>query len=311
MRIFLIISLLILVSCKSQKEEQFAAQIKNNLIELFLPAIELEVLEQGRFNTGESLESFPSLNFPMVRAKILNENFDHFSGFCLFYLMPNNKKKKPGVISFVENYPGEDCFESQREREPFWEISKVEKFEVSFARDKQLRIKNSGSLGPYEIFLKIDFQGRGSRKEFIAERFSLQNLKRKRSRSILTFPHKTFDLKAFPYTLVGDYGDKYENKSQQFCYQVDKNCQVIKEFDCDSCRYGWTYVPGGECGEDFNAVCGVDRCGERGEFACPRGQAYLRGFVRDIEPCSQDSPLGYCQEGLVPICDENKNLVCL
>lgn len=114
--------------------------------------------------------------------------------------------------------------------------------------------------------------------------------------------------------LVGNFSDNYRDGSAELCHQVDRSCQNVTENNCSSCRYGWYEVVDYHCPQGGSKYCGVNRCGDQGQPACPRGEiaaSRLLGESEILEWCSKDSAAGFCQQGLSAHCDGNGILICL
>jgi hypothetical protein len=90
------------------------------------------------------------------------------------------------------------------------------------------------------------------------------------------------------------------------CYEVDDNCKVIKDLNCNLCRNGTYLVKASQCGTKLRQVCGSSKCGTKGSPACMRG-VVASGYTGNY--CIPDSPIGLCYKGLRVFC-ENGALIC-
>ena len=100
-------------------------------------------------------------------------------------------------------------------------------------------------------------------------------------------------------------GEKlHELVDGEICFETDDECNVVKD-NCDQCPYGTYYIKNNACEKSYTKVCGIDRCGERLQYACIRGPS--ASGVKDY--CIPDSPYGFCQPGLRVNCI-NKILIC-
>ncbi len=113
----------------------------------------------------------------------------------------------------------------------------------------------------------------------------------------------------FSRSINGLFTDRYSDRTAKRCHHVDKNCNTLEKYSCDRCRWGWFETVGSECSMGGTKFCGVDRCGEKGEPACLRGN-YLGSVNKHIQ-CKDKSLYGHCQEGLQARCDGDGVLVCL
>jgi len=102
---------------------------------------------------------------------------------------------------------------------------------------------------------------------------------------------------------------EYQFNSANICHQANSKCQEIKKFSCNECQFGWFEVAGSNCKKIKTKLCGINRCGEKGWPACPRGHFFSNNIKENI--CYRESPFGICQTGLINYCDENHLLVCL
>lgn len=93
-------------------------------------------------------------------------------------------------------------------------------------------------------------------------------------------------------------------KEGDICYQLDEDCNVSVD-NCEKCPVGTYYIKNSKCSRALTKVCGIDRCGEKGQAACVRGK--IASGIEDY--CIQDSPYGFCANDLRVACVNNK-LIC-
>lgn len=108
---------------------------------------------------------------------------------------------------------------------------------------------------------------------------------------------------------LGTWDQRYSDGDFSFCHRVNQDCEDVQEYQCDRCRFGWVEVVDHFCPQGGSKICGRNRCGERGEPACPRGRSFLEENVDG--PCFTDSTAGFCGPGLSTSCDENGVLICI
>ncbi len=109
--------------------------------------------------------------------------------------------------------------------------------------------------------------------------------------------------------LLGTLSDSYLEKTAVRCHQVNTDCEDVKANECESCRYGYYEVVDHLCPQGGSKFCAPNKCGLKGEPACLRGIKHIQQEISTL--CFADSPAGFCEEGLVPHCDENQILICL
>lgn len=86
-------------------------------------------------------------------------------------------------------------------------------------------------------------------------------------------------------------------KDGDICYETDDDCQLVMD-NCDMCPYGTYYIKNNQCKNNLTKVCGIDNCGERGQYACIRGP--IASNIKEY--CMPDSPFGFCKPGLRVVC---------
>lgn len=93
----------------------------------------------------------------------------------------------------------------------------------------------------------------------------------------------------------------------ELCFDIDDDCKILKENQCDQCQGGSYSVLGSKCEKQKKKFCGVDRCGEKNQPACSRGT--LASGISMTNYCINGSPLGFCNKGLNVVCINN-TLIC-
>lgn len=107
---------------------------------------------------------------------------------------------------------------------------------------------------------------------------------------------------------IGNAQDSYPLKTAKRCLQVSENCDVIGENLCNFCRFGSYEVVDYACPQGGSRFCGENRCGEKGEPACPTGKKVFG--IEGNSLCFDDSEAGFCQGELRPVCNEDNVLIC-
>jgi hypothetical protein len=95
-------------------------------------------------------------------------------------------------------------------------------------------------------------------------------------------------------------------KNGTICKKVEDDCSVSLD-ECNSCTGASYFLINSKCSHGYSRVCGIDHCGSRNEPACIRG-VETSGIDMDFY-CVNDSPVGFCNEGLRVIC-LNGTLYC-
>lgn len=220
--------------------------------------------------------------------------------YCLFYR--NQFEDKKGVLRLSQDAPCDDSYNS-----PQYSADKIENFDFSF--DK--------SEGIFKMSIAFSKEGPRSYKFYYPsykdERGSLQVLSD-------SAPSGTFSYLALspqnepPLELIGKYQDNYRDSSATICHKVNAKCEDEVPNHCKQCAFGHFEVVDHLCPQGGSKFCGVNRCGEQGQPACPRGELAAGRILKEgevLDWCSKESPAGFCQSGLTPTCDGNKILVCL
>ncbi|MBF0360572.1 MAG: hypothetical protein HQK49_06150 [Oligoflexia bacterium] len=101
--------------------------------------------------------------------------------------------------------------------------------------------------------------------------------------------------------------NSYSNGDLIKCYDVNNRGEIITPHSCDKCKYGHFEVIKKEHqrfpeSKTKLRYCGISKCGEPKEPACPRGRVV---FFRGIS-----NSLGICNYGLYPKYDKNDVLIC-
>jgi hypothetical protein len=205
--------------------------------------------------------------------KNFNKSYD-----CIQFYIP--KKDFDGELSIVPNPKHEDC-------------SKLITSQ-SYAKIKE--IKNFGfEIDSDVLKLKVD--------EFRFE-YKLLNFLKQIKPTLL-------DSSIIPSTLDGiliasNISYSKQNpliKDGSICYDIDDECNELLTNKCSDCKGGFFEVIASKCGVKRKRVCGVNKCGEKNQYACFRG--YLASGIDPKNYCIADSPVGFCNENLKVVCINN------
>jgi len=99
---------------------------------------------------------------------------------------------------------------------------------------------------------------------------------------------------------------RYGLKPGEKCFDINSKCEVTKPNICDECKFGSFEVAGGSCKEGGVRFCQPIDCGRKNMPACLRSKK-----IHNEDACYQDSPAGFCQEGLNTYCGNDGYLTCL
>ena len=105
-------------------------------------------------------------------------------------------------------------------------------------------------------------------------------------------------------TVEVDSQFKFQN--EDYCYQVDDQCRVVKHNHCEYCPKSYLNVIETNCKTDYSKICVDHGCGKKNQPACIRGWMATN---YQLNYCLPDSPIAFCRPGLRVIC-EAERLVC-
>lgn len=187
------------------------------------------------------------------------------------------------------------------------EVSQLNALKASFGRELRFRYRESDQEVVQSIMLLnlsvLNLSsGEVLRLEDKKEKFSSMSSTRRGS-------SLRIHSKMSKEELLGSLTDSYLEKTAVRCHQVNSECEDILINECHRCRYGYYEVVDHLCPQGGSKFCAPNTCGKKGEPACLRGVKHLQQEISVL--CFVDSPAGFCEEGLVPHCDENQILICL
>tara|TARA_R110002072_G_scaffold534_2_gene3628 strand:+ start:160166 stop:161071 length:906 start_codon:yes stop_codon:yes gene_type:complete len=178
-------------------------------------------------------------------------------------------------------------------------IEQENTIDLSFLKNKELQLLRIPFYNlPLDLWSKKNF--------FDSEVLSSQTMKRKYP-GVFVLPS---EVSLRPDTLYGELDDLYSKGKTKVCHDFNSKCEETIAFECGQCRYGWFSTIGRGCENGTRKYCGVDRCGNKGEPACPRGFIHKRSESKE-QVCSEKSQNAFCKTGLQLFCNEQKVLVCL
>lgn len=229
------------------------------------------------FENQEKITEPENTTQALLEVEFLDKTFSKVSD-CLYFSIP--KKSEGGVLFFVAN----------PERKPCSELILGDRF------SEIKRIINFGfEVHEEELLLKID------EKRFT---YKLLNYLKKKDFKTLS----TSEEKVSLITSDIDYNIKKKILNNgDTCFEVDDECNIIKENECDSCVGGHYQIINNKCRSLQTKVCGINNCGLKNQVACLRG--YTSSGIKPENYCVNSSPLGFCDEGLNIVC-ENGILIC-
>lgn len=283
----MILMILFITACKphlSSQMSQFA---------------ELSTIDLSTSKTFKLVSLQKDYNFPPYLWRKIWEA----ESTCLWYRTP--AESEPGLIRLMDKKNCDDYTNS-----PILEVDGVHQFNLSLQNELQVSIHANQhdydfkfSLTNIEEIIRGDeIINRLDAKDELSTAARLIN-----GRSLRVYKNKFTQLQQYPK--LGSLELSYQHKKAIFCHRFDEQCNETKAFDCDSCLGGWSEVVSHRCDAGKTTkICGRDRCGEKGEPACPRG---IHHMIDEESFCFEGSRAGFCQDGLVTSCDENHVLICL
>ncbi len=203
--------------------------------------------------------------------------------YCLAYKTPFAKSK--GRLAYLPFKNG--C---QYIQKPLVEIKNIDKLSISLNNELD------------KLTLKINLHK--PKKEVITLPLLSTSLKR---------DYKKLDHPLDQSYLTDVFFGRYEKKEMiadgRICHGVNASCQNVVTYRCDQCKSGFYEVVDFNCLQGGSKYCGIDKCGEKNQPACPRGYNILETKLKSL--CIDGSPAGFCNPGLKTFCNEDKILICL
>jgi hypothetical protein len=238
----------------------------------------------------------------------------------LYYRVPHPDpaKKMPGIFKVVSLGDGQEC-QGNYDGFAVAELRDVHDLSLTFFTDESHRLARSGRYKAFHLHLSFQRQGSWNliiplinvrQQGAMAYRYERYSSSTQYSweRGLMAYPGGPLALPPGEVRL-GRWEDTFPERESRLCHDISEDCRTVKNFECDKCRYGWYETVRTNCPQGGPKFCGTDHCGERGWPACPRGYLYESGISEN--GCEKDSKAGFCEDGLVPTCDERNILVCL
>lgn len=318
MRIFLVTFLLLFSSCnKESKTEYFEAWLVNN----WLGVKKVESLLPDAFFPERSIVK-PQMTWkPILKVDSYKESW------CLFYRIPHKRLNKGrGIIRVIKKRLGEDCSRTL-DKVPEIEIDGITHLKIYFTSRSEKNIKLKTEYKPFRLYISFNrLEDKDLALSLPLVNVEAKDLINKNKLHRKLNKYKRYDepwketlypgLKIYsgnfnpkrPVAIDGDLPLNYSQNFFKYCYQVDKECKVVKEFNCGECERGWYSIVDHACPGGGSKLCGPSLCGGKNQPACPRGESY--SSLENDSLCYRGSVAGICQKGLETYCDENKILVC-
>jgi len=183
------------------------------------------------------------------------------------------------------------------------EIEPFESCDGSFLKNHTAQIANIHQveieLKDFELYLKITVGDIGREMNF-----KFYNIKKSK------VEFKRFDKLEkrglHPAIYIAGLPKKKGLTDGTFCQDFNENCEESIPYTCDQCLNGWFEISGGKCHKKLIKICGVNQCGVKDNFACPKGLDPEGGDL-----CLDPKKFGFCDQDLQVTCTENKYLKCL
>jgi hypothetical protein len=226
------------------------------------------------------------------------ENVNTFKKVSIFGV---NAKALLGLNTYSEGHPIRLCLYAQNKRLFWYEMP--QNFKCPNDNKELVEDLKINSLEANKIQIFYFPQDRRLDSQTLIQK---DHIVIKMDESNLSFPLRNLgDKKILP--LEVKIASKQYLADGTLCFQVDDGCNVLKN-NCNDCESGSMPIISSKCDKEYNKICSVTACGNRGAPACVRGYNYS-GKVIDTG-CIDGSSSGYCQGGLSAYCDERSILVC-
>jgi hypothetical protein len=281
---------LILLFCSCYKEP--SGQLSNLL--------KFSVLDLATTSSLHLEGSGRDINFPPYLWKKIWQT----EKSCLWYRTPSEDDH--GILRLMDLKSCDDYTKTK-----LFQVEDIESLKITLNSKLKLIIGINGSSHQIEfslLNLESVFKDDQSISRIDEKRELSSSAKLINESTLRIYPSRFSELESFPKR--GSLELSYQHKADLFCHRFNEACEEVQAFDCNRCLGGWSEVVSYQCGANqVTKICGRDRCGEKGEPACPRGE-----FHMDIDEeswCYEGSRAGFCQDGLVTSCDENQVLICL
>ena len=237
---------------------------------------------------GESIKKPSNTWQKLFAVSFYDKNFQ-IQHDCLYYLVPNSETSGKLAVSF-------NAHSSQCPPAPPEKIDLIRENIFNFSYDISLEVKSK-----HQLKLKVDDD------EIL---FDFINFKTKKYQYSLS--SNSVKNGSYIGLRVSSPVDSIKHSTEVsladgvLCHRLDQDCKTLQNYNCDACTNGWYEIISSDCPNQYNKVCGQNKCGKSGEPACIRGRV-ATGYQMNY--CINDSPIGYCDKGLRVFCNANQ-LVC-
>jgi hypothetical protein len=309
--------LFILISC--YKSEVTIDQFFKKTFPLIISTFQVQS-SSLYLNTDSALIRPPATSVNIMTFSAIDENFKE-NKFCLFYKMPHLSKQILGRLFLTSITIDKKC-KDQDQSKFISEIKNIQQLSIHLNDEDTIINKKRFQKKRFYIELKkndelrtlsyplYNYQGK---KEKGYSRYSTSFRQTLMKGMMISSPSlKKNHVISGSFKELGLYSDNYKDKSLIICHSFKANCQEDIAFKCDQCRFGWFQaIANISCNANNTKFCGRDQCGGRGMPACIRGNESAARMGQESKlRCYEDSPAGYCHQGLSTSCD-GSYLICL
>lgn len=291
---FFILITLFSSGCQSEVELHSLASLQYYLTKVLMGAEEISTsVVNGKFSQKEGKVT-PGIPFVLLSGISSDLVKPIKKKFCLFFQRPFKESDGKMWLSFVD--VNDEC------------AIDVD----SFYSDKisEVEINTKVPNKPFSLSLKI--KAKNEQTDYTIPMVNLrENLQQKYAESERVgaySPSLNLVTTTSGQFKIGSADDSFQKKSAKKCHNVNEECETVGENLCHLCRYGWYEVADFSCPQGSSKFCGENKCGEKGEPACPSGAKVYK--INGPVLCYDDSEAGFCQGELRPVCNEQNILIC-
>jgi len=310
-----ILLLFTFISCQHQMSDQ---SFENRFYLKWMAATNIEINKLWKDSGEWFLRPY---NAEVLLAEISYLKHDSFqeNKDCLFYKIPR-RSVDDGHLSFYSIEADEECGKSQKIKVKV--LDKISKLKMLYTFSEKVELASYGEVDRFHLLFQIEKNK--NINNFITPLFNLRpdhrNIIHKKYSSSLSQGHSSgvmvhsMRLKGdkqdmlIKNSLQGEFKDSFLQKTLKHCQRFDLKCKEVISYDCSACRFG-SYEVASVCPTKNDRVCGIQKCGQKNELACPRGNEHQ--VDKSKLGCVPGAKQGMCRKGLSPTCLEKKYLVCL
>lgn len=255
----------------------------DNLSYRWMGASRFELINKN-ITYGESISKPQGTWQTLGAVYVKNSNFSEHKD-CLFYYVP--LEEKPGVLKIKFLRKNQRC-------EDFLHQEGSLLLEGIYNLGLEVREEYNSD---FHLRIRIDEK----KYDYKFPNFSKRDLgSDKLSNGVMKSQFHGIEVGVPVNTIVED---EVQLKDGEICFDVNDACEVTMSFRCDQCENSSYPVIASACSQKFRQVCGVNNCGTKDTPACIRGYVST-GYKLDY--CINDSPIGFCAEGLRVTCFNNQ-----